>query len=51
MENGDIFDIFCSWTERKGRGFGGYRMLLVEEEVSNEIIKIDLTNVFPEYLE
>ena len=51
MENGNIFDVFCGRAEREERGSGERWVLLIEEEASDNIIKIYLTDVFPEYLE
>jgi len=51
VENGDIFNAFCGGAEGEERGSGEHRVLLVEEEVSDKIIKVYLTNMFPEHLE
>ena len=46
MENRDIRDLFCGWAEGKGRGSRKHWVLLIEEEMSNKIIEVNLTDVF-----
>ena len=46
MENRDIRDLFCGWAEGKGRGSRKRWVLLIEEEMSNKIIEVNLTDVF-----
>ena len=53
MEDRDLDNVVCRWTEREGGGSSSSesRVLFVEEEVPNEIIKVYLTNVFSKCLE
>ena len=53
MEDRDLDNVVCCWTEREGGGSSSSesRVLLVEEEVPNEIIKVCLTDVFSKCLE
>lgn len=48
MEDRYVCDPFCGWAESKGRGSKKCWVLLVEEETSNKIIKVNLTDVFSE---
>ena len=53
MEDGDLDNVVCRWTEREGGGSSSSesQVLFVEEEVPNEIIKVYLTDVFSKCLE
>ena len=51
MEDRNVLDVFCGWTEGERRDSGESWVLLVKEELPDEIIKIDLTDVFPQCLE
>jgi hypothetical protein len=51
VENGDLLNVFCGRTGREGRSSNERWVLLVEKKDPDEIIEVELTNVFPECLE
>ena len=51
MENGDLLGIHGSEAEEKGRGAVESRILFIEEEVSDEIIGVNLANISAKHLE
>ena len=51
VEDRDLLDIVCGWAERKGGDSGERRVLFVKEKMSDKIIKIHLTDVFPKCLQ
>jgi len=51
VEDRDLLNVFRGRARGKGRGSGEGWVLLVEEKLSDEVVKIDLTDVFPEHLE
>jgi hypothetical protein len=50
VKNGDLLNVFRSWAEGEGRGPSEGWMLLVEEEDSDEIVEVNLTDVVPKRL-
>ena len=46
----DILDVLCGWAEMKGRDSSKHWILVIEEKVSDEIIKVHLTNMCSEHL-
>ena len=51
MEYMDLCYVARGWTVREERGAIECRILFIKEEVSDEVVKIDLTYAFPKGLE
>ena len=44
-------DVISGWAAKEVRGLVGRWILFIKEEVTNEVIKVHLTDMLPECLE